>query len=150
MTKRSPRGEEGMDRRSFLAGGAVGLVALAARRAQAQARLSPGSIVETTAGKVTGFANGPVRIFKGIHYGAPTGGANRFMPPQKPAPWSGVREATQIGPRCPQPPTPGLMPEEAIDLDYDPMSEDCLSLNAWTAAHAAAKRPVSVLYRGVA
>jgi para-nitrobenzyl esterase len=149
MTKRSPRGEECMDRRSFLAGGAVGLVALAARRAQAQARLSPGSIVETTAGKVTGFANGPVRIFKGIHYGAPTGGANRFMPPQKPAPWSGVREATQIGPRCPQPPTPGLMPEDAIDLDYGPMSEDCLSLNVWTAAvDAAAKRPVMVWFHG--
>ena len=149
MTKRSPRGEECMDRRSFLAGGAVGLVALAARRAQAQARLSPGSIVETTAGKVARLANGPVRIFKGIPYGAPTGGANRFMPPQKPAPWSGVREATQIGPRCPQPPTPGLMPEEAIDLDYGPMSEDCLSLNVWTAAvDAAAKRPVMVWFHG--
>jgi len=47
----------------------------------------------------------------------------------------------QIGPRCPQPPTPGLMPEEAIDLDYGPMSEDCLYLNVWTAADAAAKRP---------
>ena len=138
-----------MDRRSFLAGGAVGLVALAARRARAQVLLSPGSTVETTAGKVAGLANGPVRIFKGIPYGAPTGGANRFMPPQKPTPWSGVREATQIGPRCPQPPTPGLMPEEAIDLDYGPMSEDCLSLNVWTAAvDAAAKRPVMVWFHG--
>ena len=148
MTERSPRGEECMDRRSFLAGGAVGLVALAARRAQAQALLSPGSIVETTAGKMAGLANGPVRIFKGIPYGAPTDGANRFMPPQKPAPWSGVREAMQIGPRCPQPPTPALMPEEAIDLDYGPMSEDCLYLNVWTAADAAAKRPVMVWFHG--
>src|SRR5258708_8652015 len=148
MKERSPRGGECMDRRSFLACGAGGLVALAARGAQAQALRSRGSVVETTAGKVAGLANGPVRIFKGIHYGAPTGGANRFMPPQKPVPWSGVREATQIGPRCPQPPTPGLMREEAIDLDYGPMSEDCLSLNVWTAADAAAKRPVMVWFHG--
>jgi hypothetical protein len=130
------------------------LAALAARRVGAQAHVFvySGSIVETTAGKVAGViradkvddmkrviesiktaSNGPinglVQIFKGIPYGAPTAGANRFMPPQKPAAWSGVREATGIGPRCPQPPTPGLMPEEAVDLDYGPMSEDCLRLN---------------------
>src|SRR5258708_13921957 len=115
MTQRSWRGEECMDRRSVLASGAVGLVALAARRAQAQARLSPGSIVETTAGKGTGFANGPLRIFKGIHSGAPPGGANRFMPPQNPAPWSAVREPPQIGPSCPHPPTPGLSPQQPTD-----------------------------------
>jgi para-nitrobenzyl esterase len=138
-----------MDRRFFLACSAAGLSALAARGAQAQARPSPESAVETTAGKVAGLANGPVRIFKGIPYGAPTGGANRFMPPQKPAPWSGVHDATQIGSRCPQPPTPGLMPEEAIDLDYGAMSEDCLSLNVWTAGvDPAAKRPVMVWFHG--
>ena len=146
--KRSRPGAGGMDRRSLLACGGIGLAALAGRRAQGQALLSPGSPVETTAGKVAGLANGPVRIFKGIPYGAPTDGANRFMPPQKPVPWSGIREATQIAPRCPQPPTPGLMPEEAIDLDYGPMSEDCLSLNVWTAADAAAKRPVMVWFHG--
>jgi para-nitrobenzyl esterase len=145
--KRSLRGTGGMDRRSLLAGGGIGLAALAVRGARAQP--GPGPAVETTAGKVAGLSRGPVRIFKGIPYGAPTAGANRFMPPQKPAPWGGVREATQIGPRCPQPPTPGLMPEEAIDLDYGPMSEDCLYLNVWTAAgDAAAKRPVMVWFHG--
>jgi para-nitrobenzyl esterase len=121
------------------------------RRARAQGRppIGPAPIVETTAGKVAGYANGPVRIFKGIPYGAPTGGASRFMPPQKAAPWSGVRDATRIGPRCPQPATPGLMPEEAVDLDYGPMSEDCLYLNVWTAAtDSAAKRPVMVWFHG--
>jgi para-nitrobenzyl esterase len=71
------------------------------------------------------------------------------MPPQKAAPWSGVRDATRVGARCPQPPTPGLMPEEAVDLDYGPLSEDCLYLNVWTAAvDAAAKRPVMVWFHG--
>jgi len=174
MKERSPHGGKYMDRRSLLACGGVGLAALATRSARAQGRAlkAPGPIVETTAGRVTGLIridtadddrrvhewigtaskdpiNGLVQIFRGIPYGAPTGGANRFMPPQKPAPWSGVRVATGIGPRCPQPPTPGLMPEEAIDLDYGPMSEDCLHLNVWTASlDAAAKRPVMVWLHG--
>jgi para-nitrobenzyl esterase len=134
----------------LLAFGGIGMAAVAARRARAQAQPpSSGPVVETTAGKVSGLANGPLRIFKGIPYGAPTGGANRIMPPQKPQPWGGMREATQIGPRCPQPPTPGLMPEEAVDLDKGPMSEDCLYLNVWTTSlEPAAKRPVMVWLHG--
>jgi para-nitrobenzyl esterase len=147
--KGSRPGAGWVDRRCLLAGGAAGLAALAARRARAQALTGAGPIVETTAGKVAGYANGPVRIFKGIPYGAPTGGTGRFMPPLKAVPWSGVRDATRIGPRCPQPPTPGLMPEEAVDLDYGAMSEDCLYLNVWTAAvDTAAKRPVMVWFHG--
>ncbi|HLK82456.1 MAG TPA: carboxylesterase family protein [Xanthobacteraceae bacterium] len=150
MKERSPPGRRCIDRRSLLAFGGIGMAAVAARRARAQAQPpSSGPVVETTAGKVSGLANGPLRIFKGIPYGAPTGGANRIMPPQKPQPWGGMREATQIGPRCPQPPTPGLMPEEAVDLDKGPMSEDCLYLNVWTTSlEPAAKRPVMVWLHG--
>lgn len=149
IKERAPGGAEYLDRRSLLGYGGIALAALATGRAQAQGLPSPGSIVETTAGKVAGLANGPVRIFRGIPYGAPTAGADRFMQPRRPTSWSGIREASQFGPRCPQPPTPGLMPEEAIDLDYGLMSEDCLYLNVWTAAAAAAaKRPVMVWFHG--
>jgi para-nitrobenzyl esterase len=149
VTAHSSRRMGRIDRRSVLACGGIGLVALAACEARAETLASSAATVETIAGKVAGLVNGPVRIFKGIPYGAPTGGANRFMPPRPPEPWSGIREATRIGPRCPQPVTPGLMPEEAVDLDYGPQSEDCLYLNVWTATlDPAAKRPVMIWLHG--
>lgn len=47
--------------------------------------------VDTTSGKVQGIGTTGIKEFKGIPYGAPTGGKNRYMPPQKPAAWTGVR-----------------------------------------------------------
>ncbi|HCT5226372.1 carboxylesterase/lipase family protein [Corynebacterium striatum] len=45
----------------------------------------------------------PVRSWRGLPFGADTGGANRFMPAQKVAPWEGVRECKQFGAVAPQP-----------------------------------------------
>jgi len=107
---------------------------------------------DTVYGKVQGIQNTGIKEFKGIPYGAPTGGRNRFMPPKKPAPWKGVRECLSYGQVSPQAPTDlrsdyGMM----IHWDYHPggMGEDCLTLNIWTPGlKDGAKRPVLVSFHG--
>src|SRR5262245_46162649 len=59
-------------------------------------------IVETAFGKVRGRRVNGISTFKGVPYGASTAGANRFMSPKKPAPWTGTRDALDFGPSCPQ------------------------------------------------
>ena len=95
---------------------------------------------ETTLGKVSGNEREGIAVFKGIPYGAPTGGAHRFRPAVPPSPWSGVRETMSPGPSSPQMmgPTPGAPRNPVMDIFgmADPpdnnQSEDCLYLNVWT------------------
>jgi para-nitrobenzyl esterase len=97
------------------------------------------SIVETTAGKVRGTTIKGICSFKGIPYGASTTGKNRFMPPVKPEPWNGVREALQYGHSAPQtiPKAPGILAGADFLVSAENPSgtgegEDCLVLNVWT------------------
>ena len=73
---------------------APGLPGIAA--AQSRAAVEP--VVETTAGRVRGRVDNGVHVFKGIPYGGSTAGQMRFMPPSRPASWSGVRDAIRIRP----------------------------------------------------
>jgi len=141
-----------MDRRKFLGLGAtVSGMLLTNRMSVAQlagARGVPGEIVETSAGKIRGLAQGGVLAFKGVPYGAPTGGSSRFMPPAKPQPRAGVRDAFELGFRCPQSPST-LIPEVAAVDRKEPAGEDCLVLNVWTpGAGRSRKRPVMVWLHG--
>jgi para-nitrobenzyl esterase len=107
---------------------------------------------DTTYGKVQGIQTTGIKEFKGVPYGASTGGRNRFMPPKKPAAWKGVRECLAHGQISPQALTDlrsdyGVM----IHWDYQPggMGEDCLNLNIWTPGlKDNAKRPVLVSFHG--
>jgi para-nitrobenzyl esterase len=108
----------------------------------------PGRVVDTSSGKLRGLVERGVHIFKGIPYGAPTSGANRFRPPRKPKPWRGILEASSYGLRAYQPARP-MIPEIGDALTGSgPMSEDCLRLNVWTPAVGAGPRPVMVWFHG--
>ncbi|MDI1285949.1 MAG: carboxylesterase/lipase family protein [Reyranella sp.] len=108
-------------------------------------------VVETASGRVAGVTSGSVHVFKGIPYGASTAGANRFMPPRKPRPWTGVHEAIAYAGRSPQAPAATQRPELATvwgPVDTLPVGEDCLTLHVWTPGIDNSKRPVMVWLHG--
>jgi para-nitrobenzyl esterase len=109
-------------------------------------------IVETTAGKVQGTMVEDILAFKTVPYAASTAGANRFLPPQPVASWSGVRDCSTFTGRAPQ---AGIAPVPRAELadfsgspDPSPETEDCLTVNVWTPAADAGKRPVMVWFHG--
>ncbi|HWN37952.1 MAG TPA: carboxylesterase family protein [Gammaproteobacteria bacterium] len=138
-------------RRGFLLGGGGSLAAAALARFTpvfAQQLSEPGVLAETATGRIRGATQFGVHAFKGIPYGAPTDGVNRFKPPRPPPAWAGVRDATMYGARAYQPLRP-MIPEIGDALTGSgPMSEDCLKLNVWTPGTGRGSRPVLVWFHG--
>ncbi len=138
-----------LDRRRVLAGGAAFLTAGMLGTPRVAAAADAGPVAMTRAGRIRGYHDGPVKVFKGVPYGAPTGGENRWLPPQAPARWAGVRETVMPGAMAPQNRIAPLAEEQAMS-QVTPRSEDCLTLNIYTPAVGpnSGKRPVIVWYHG--
>ncbi len=141
-----------IDRRTFIGSSlaTAGLIGFPFSRSVAQdTRLAKASrVVETDSGRIQGVVlDGNVKAFYGVPYGASTSGANRFMPPLKPEPWSGVRETATVGHRSPQD-FDGPIPEVFALDRTEPMGEDCLNLNVFTPALGRGNRPVMVWLHG--
>lgn len=132
-----------INRRNFLHKTAVVTSSLAAAQLfknplfAAAAFTAESPVATTKYGQVRGYTDNGIQVFKGIPYGADTS-TRRFMPPLPPQQWSGIRNATEYGPSCPQPSRGGQI-----------MSEDCLMLNVFTPAlRDKKKRPVMFYIHG--
>src|SRR5688500_12184594 len=110
------------------------------------------AVTETAYGKVRGYVLRDIHYFLGIPYGADTSGANRFMPPQKPKPWTDIRPTLWWGNTAPQNMDNRYGSQYASFRDhwnYDDVSEDCLRLNVFTPAlKDGRKRPVMFWIHG--
>ena len=109
------------------------------------------AVANTQYGKVRGYILRGIHTFLGIPYGADTSGSNRFMPPQKPNPWTETRPAVWWGNTAPQIMDNRYANQYASFVDhwnYDDVSEDCLRINVWTPTLDQKKRPVILWLHG--
>lgn len=128
--------------RRALLRGAAALLAAGALPGAAQPQTQPvprpraGPVLATRYGRVRGRRIAGIDVWLGVRYGADTA-MRRFQAAVAPEPWRGVRAAVEYGPACPQRGAAGAT------------SEDCLFLNVWAPARAAAtRRPIMVYLHG--
>jgi para-nitrobenzyl esterase len=135
---------------SAMAGAAIAapaiIGALGGRPAYARKAADTASVIaKTSGGQLRGVSDDGVISFKGVRYGESPAGANRFKPPVKAKPWTGVRDAIAYGPQAIQARDPGW----STNLIVPPTDEDCLFLNIWTqSVHDGKKRPVMFYSHG--
>lgn len=106
-------------------------------------------VVITTYGRLRGIKKelnneilGPVVQFLGVPYAAAPTGERRFQPPEAPASWPEIRNATHFAPVCPQSIVEGRLPDvmlpvwftnsiDVVSTYVQDQSEDCLYLNIY-------------------
>ncbi len=122
----------------------------AARRSPAVGSCSTprSAVAKTQYGKVRGYLDDGVLTFKGVPYGANTGGENRWLPAKPPVPWDDEYPALTYGPNCPQRLHDWSSEQTFLQQWTDGwQSEDMLKLNVWTPS-LSGKRPVMVYFHG--
>ena len=131
-------------------GGANTAAAQAPARAPAASCSTPRTAVATTQyGKVRGYVDDGVLTFKGVPYGATTGGENRWLPAKPPTPWAGELSTLTYGPNCPQRLHDWSSSEQTFLQQWTDgwQSEDMLKVNIWTSG-LTGKRPVMFYIHG--
>ena len=104
------------------------------------------AIVSTRYGRVEGEEQEGLFIFKGVPFAGAPDGARRWLPPEQPPTWTGVRDARHFGAVAHQNAvTNQALAAMKIEQAH---SEDCLNLNVWTARLDGARRPVMVWIHG--
>ncbi len=107
------------------------------------------AIARTQYGPVRGYVQDDVYTFKGVPYGADTGGENRWLPAKPPKRWTEPRNTLSYGANCPQ----TLHDFNAVEHTFLQqwtdgfVGEDMLKLNIWTPA-LSGNRPVMVYFHG--
>jgi para-nitrobenzyl esterase len=133
-----------LNRRKFLARGALTAAGAASFRGLGFAQTGAGEYVEvkTAYGRLRGRRQGNLATFKGVPYGGTVSGAGRFKAAPPLQPWTGVRDALQYGP-------PSWQPEKSYFGVNEPTpNENCLFLNIWTPAADGHRRPVMFYSHG--
>jgi para-nitrobenzyl esterase len=101
--------------------------------------------LETRSGILEGCDEGGLAVFRGVPFAAPPAGARRWAQPVREDAWRGVRDAAAIGHAAPQN-TSLVM--RMLGLEGLAQDEDCLTLQVWTPALDAGRRPVLVWLHG--
>ena len=144
---------------AFLLSAAIGLTAVSGcnecsskasgKQDSAELLTSPElTVVQTVNGKVAGYLDDGIYIYKGIPYAK----ADRFMPPVPADKWEGIRSSRAYGPTCPQGKRMGWYSDEqafAFNWDDGFPDENCLRVNIWTPGiNDGKRRPVMVWLHG--
>ena len=147
----------GFNRRQAILSATTGVAALsgapsskvnAATAAGASCSTPRSAIAKTQYGKVRGYIDDGVLTFKGVPYGANTGGENRWLPAKPPKSWDGEYPALIYGANCPQRLHTWTSEQSFLFQWTDGwQSEDMLKLNIWTSS-LSGKRPVMVYLHG--
>ena len=106
------------------------------------------AVAKTQYGKVRGYVEDGVLTFKGVPYGATTGGENRWLPAKPPAAWDDEYPALIYGANCPQRLHDWVAEQTFLYQWTDGwQSEDLLKVNIWTPS-LTGSRPVMVYIHG--